>query len=62
LKKKRFFELSGSVDPGNASTAIERRESSLPLLVEEIERVELSFEAVVSILLGLLEKMELRFV
>jgi hypothetical protein len=62
LKKKRPLAFSDSVDVANASTASDRRETSLPLLVEEIERVELSLDAVVRMLFGLLEKMELRFV
>ena len=42
--------------------AMDDRARSLPLLVDAIERDELSLEAVVRMLLGRLEKMELRLV
>ena len=61
-KWKRALLLSSSVAVVNASPAGDKCDRSLPLLFEPIERVELSLDAVVRMLFGLLEKIELRFV
>jgi hypothetical protein len=58
-KRNRVLVLSGSLDGTGASVPDERRDKSLPLLFDATERVELSFEAVVRMLRGLLEKIEL---
>jgi hypothetical protein len=57
--RNRAFVLSGSIDRTGASVPADRRDRSLPLLFDATERVELSLEAVVRMLLGLLEKIEL---
>ena len=61
-KLKRDFGTSASTGLDNASALGDKRERSLPLLFDAIERVELSFDVVVSILFGRLEKIELRLV
>ncbi len=58
-KVNRTFELSASAEVANASPLGDRRDVSLPLLFDAIERVELSLDAVVRMLLGRLEKIEL---
>lgn len=50
------------MEAGNASPPGDRRDRLLPLLFDAIERVELSLDAVVRMLLGRLKKMELRLV
>jgi hypothetical protein len=60
--KNRPFVVSDSAGIADASLVNDRQDTSLALLMDAWERVELSCEELVKMLFGRLEKIELRFV